>query len=94
MALQTLAQINAMPEVGTSRIRELQWGIDWWAKCYGEAALHEKIAYEAYYDAIDNNEPKEQRKTLFTVARMFEENRKAAYHQWQECKRQYLDMLN
>lgn len=94
MALNTLSKINQLPQIATSRVRELQWGIDWWAKCYGEAAAHESLAWKLYNDAIDNNDPRPQIESLYIVAKMFEANRIAAYHEWQECKRQYLEMMN
>ena len=94
MALNTLNKINQLPQVTTSRVRELQWGMDWWDKCHKEAKAHEDLAWKLYNDAIDNNDPRPQIESLYIVAKMFEANRIAAWQNWQECKRQYLDLMN
>ena len=87
-------KILKLPEVTTSRVRELQWGIGWWEMCFKEAKAQEEVANKVYLDAIDNGDPKEEIEALFIVCKMFEANRIAAWHEWQECKRQYLELLN
>ena len=95
MALDTRTRaILKLPQVSTSRVRELQWGMDWYAKQYGEAALQESLAWKLYDDAIENNAPVEEKNDIFIACKLFKANRIAAYHQWQECKRQYLELLN
>jgi hypothetical protein len=96
MALETkTAKILKLPEMATSsRVRELQWGIDWWEKTYKESQKHEETAKQLWLDAIDNGDSLEQINSLFIVLKMFESNRIAAWHEWQECKRQYLELLN
>jgi hypothetical protein len=92
--MMTLAQIDKLPEVATSAIREMQFAIDWNMRCYAEAALNEKTAWSMYIDAVDNGDPKEEKDALYEVATMFENQRKDAYHNWQNAKAQYLTMLN
>lgn len=95
MALDTRTRaILKLPKMTTSRVRELQWGIDWWNKCRKEAKAHEDLAWKLYNDAIDAQEPRAQIESLYVAAKMFEANRIAAYHNWQECKRQYLELMN
>ena len=93
MALTTL-QILQLPQKVTSRVRELQWGMDWYEKCYKEAQEHEKLAWKIYDDAIENNDPIEEKNAIYIACKLFEANRIAAWQNWQECKRQYLEMMN
>ena len=93
MALSTL-QILQLPQKVTSRVRELQWGMDWYEKCHKEAKAHEDLAWTLYNDAIDQQQSREQSEDLWIACKLFEANRIAAYHEWQECKRQYLEMMN
>lgn len=94
MALNTFSKISVLPQVSTSRVRELQWGMDWYKKCHKEAKAHEDLAWKLYNDAIDAQEPREQIEALWIACKMFEANRIAAWHNWQECKRQYLELMN
>lgn len=95
MALNTRTRaILKLPELTTSRVRELQWGMDWWEMCFKEAKAQEEVAIKVYCEAIDNGDSKEEIDTLFIVCKMFEANRIAAWQNWQECKRQYLEMMN
>jgi len=93
MALST-AQILKLPNKVTSRVRELQWGMDWYEKCHKEAKAHEDLAWKLYDDAIENDASIEEKDSLFLAGKIFEANRIAAYHEWQECKRQYLELMN
>ena len=93
MALNTL-KILQLPQKVTSRVRELQWGMDWYEKCHKEAKAHEDLAWTLFNDAIDQQQSREQIEALWIACKLFEANRIAAYHEWQECKRQYLEMMN
>ena len=93
MALSTL-QILQLPQKVTSRVRELQWGMDWYEKCHKEAKAHEDLAWTLYDDAIEKGASIEEKNSIFIACKLFEANRIAAYHEWQECKRQYLEMMN
>jgi len=93
MALSTL-QILQLPQKVTSRVRELQWGMDWYEKCHKEAKAHEDLAWKVYDDAIEKGASIEEKNSIFIACKLFEANRIAAYHEWQECKRQYLEMMN
>lgn len=94
MALNTLNKINQLPQVTTSRVRELQWGMEWYEKQYREAQEQEKLAWKIYDDAIENNDPIEEKNAIYIACKLFEANRIAAWQNWQECKRQYLELLN
>lgn len=95
MALETRTlKILNLPEMATSRVRELQWGMEWYEKQYKEAQEQEKIAWKIYDDAIENNYPIEEKNAIYIACKLFESARIEAYHQWQECKRQYLEMMN
>lgn len=93
MALSTL-QILQLPQKVTSRVRELQWGMEWYEKQYKEAKAHEDIAWKVYDDAIESGASTEEKNSIFIACKVFEANRIAAYRDWQECKRQYLELLN
>ena len=93
MALSTL-KILQLPQKVTSRVRELQWGMDWYEKCHKEAKAHEELTWKLYDDAIENKDARVQIESLYVVAEMFKANRIAAWREWQECKRQYLEMMN
>ncbi len=93
MALSTL-QILQLPQKVTSRVRELQWSMDWYEKCHKEAKAHEDLAWKVYDDAIEKGASIEEKNSIFIACKLFEANRIAAYHEWQECKRQYLEMMN
>jgi hypothetical protein len=90
----TLAEIEKLPQLTTSVLRELQWQIDWFAMAKREAKASTEIAWRAYNDAIDADEPKEQINTLFEVATMFDAIRVDAYHKFENAKRDYLAVLN
>lgn len=95
MALDTRTRkILNLPEMKTSRVRELQWGIGWWKTQYEEAKTNESLAWKLYDDAIENNDPIEEKNAIYIACKLFESARIEAYHQWQECKRQYLELLN
>lgn len=94
MTTMTLAQIDKMPEVATSAIREMQWQIDWYAMAHKEAKSSTDAAWKMYNDSIDANEPKSQINALFEVACMFDAIRRDAWHKWEAAKGQYLAMLN
>ena len=95
MALDTRTRnILNLPQMITSRTRELQWGIGWWEKQYEEAQAQEKLAWKIYDDAIENNDPIEEKNAIFIACKLFEANRITAYRNWQECKRQYLELMN
>lgn len=95
MALDTRTRaILKLPELTTSRVRELQWGMEWYEKQYKEAQEQEKIAWKIYDDAIENNDPIEEKNAIYIACKLFEANRIAAWQNWQECKRQYLEMMN
>jgi len=93
MALSTL-KILQLPQKVTSRVRELQWGMDWYEKCHKEAKAHEDLAWKVYDDAIEKGASIEEKNSIFIACKLFEANRIAAYREWQECKRQYLELLN
>ena len=90
----TLAQINKLPELATSTLRELSWQIDWYTMALNEAKTSTARAWQAYNDAIDANEPKSQINALYEVACMFDAIRVDAYHKLDSAKAQYLTMLN
>lgn len=90
----TLAQIDKLPQVGGSTLRELQWEIDWYTMAYREAKASTETAWKLYNDAIDANEMKSQIDTLYEVACMFDAIRRDAYHRLDNAKAQYLTMLN
>ncbi len=93
--MMTLAQIDKLPQVATSRIRELQWQIDWFAMAHAEAKQSTEIAWRAYNNAIDADEPdKNEINALYEVAMMFDAIRRDAWHKWEAAKGQYLAMLN
>lgn len=95
MALDTRTRaILKLPELTTSRVRELQWGMEWYEKQYKKAQEQEKIAWKIYDDAIENNDPIEEKNAIYIACKLFEANRIAAWQNWQECKRQYLEMMN
>ena len=95
MALDTRTRkILNLPEMKTSRVRELQWGMEWYEKQYREAQEQEKLAWKIYDDAIENNDPIEEKNAIYIACKLFEANRIAAWQNWQECKRQYLELLN
>ena len=94
MTLDTLPKIKQMPEIATSRVRELQWGIDWYAKLYTEMKYKEELAWKIYDDAIESGASTEEKNGIFLACKLFESNRIAAYREWQGCKRQYLELLN
>ena len=93
MALDTRT-IWKLPQVSTSRVRELQWGMDWWKAQYEQAKADEAIAWKLYDDAIENKDPIEEKNSIFIACKLFEASRIDAYRQWQECKRQYLELMN
>lgn len=93
MALDTRS-ILKLQQVSTSQVRELQWGIDWWKAQYEQAKADEAIAWKLYDDAIENNDPIEEKNSIFIACKLFEASRIEAYHLWQECKRQYLELMN
>lgn len=86
--------ITQFPEIATSNLRELQWSIDWQQKLYAEASEHVEIAWKMYDDAIENNDSREEKDALCEIARMFEAQKIAAWHKWQNAKRDYLAMMN
>ena len=94
MALNTFSKISVLPQVSTSRVRELQWGMDWYEKCHKEAKAHEDLAWKLYDDAIENGDPIEEKNAIYIACKLFEAARIEAYHNWQECKRQYLELMN
>ena len=93
--MMTLAQIDKLPEVATSTIREAQLQIDWFAMAHKEAKSSTEIAWRAYNAAIDADEPdKNEINALYEVAMMFDAIRRDAWHKWEAAKWQYLAMLN
>lgn len=91
----TLAEIEKLPQLTTSVLRELQWQIDWFAMAKREAEASAAIAWRAYNDAIDADEPnKDEINTLYEVATMFDAIRVDAYHKLENVKRDYLAVLN
>ncbi len=95
MALETrTAKILKLPEMATSRVRELQWGMEWYEKQYKEAQAQEALAWKVYDDAIENGASVDEKNSIFIACKLFEANRIAAYRNWQECKRQYLELQN
>ena len=91
----TLTEIEKLPELGTSNLRELKWQIDWFAMCHTEAKQSTEIAWRTYNDAIDADEPnKDEINALFEVTTMFDAIRVDAYCKWQNAKRDLLAVLN
>ena len=90
----TLVEVNKLPELETSMLRELTWQIDWYTMALNEAKASTARAWQAYNDAIDANEPKSQINALYEVACMFDAIRRDAWHKWEAAKGQYLAMLN
>lgn len=90
----TLVEVNKLPELETSMLRELTWQIDWYTMTLNEAKASTARAWQAYNDAIDADEPKSQINTLYEVACMFDAIRVDAYHKLDSAKAQYLTMLN
>lgn len=91
MATQILTQY---PEVSTSSLRELQWSIDFWSRAYADAGYQSEIAWRAYGEAIDDQEPHEQIEQLFIVATMFDGIKSDAWLNWESAKAQYLARMN
>lgn len=90
----TFTQITKLPEMEKSFFRELQWAVDWRKRCYAEAAEQTEIAWKMYDDSIENGDSRKQKNALYQVAMMFEANKTAAWHKWQNAKRDYLALLN
>ena len=90
----TLVEVNKLPELETSMLRELTWQIDWYTMALNEAKASTARAWQAYNDAIDANEPKSQINALYEVACMFDAIRSDAWHKWEAAKEQLLTMLN
>lgn len=90
----TLSQIDKLPQVATSTVRELQWQIDWYTMAYKKAKASTEIAWHAYNEAIDANDAKDEINALYEVAMMFDAIRVDAYRKLDNAKAQYLTMLN
>lgn len=93
MALST-RNILKLPQMTTSRTRELQWGMEWYEKLYKEMKYKEELAWKIYDDAIEKGASVQEKNGIFLACKLFESNRIAAYKDWQDCKRQYLELLN
>ncbi len=94
MTILNLPSIIELPQITTSNLRELQWSIDWHARCYANAAEQSEIAWKMYQDAIDNGKTREEKDELYKLAAILEANKCAAWHRWQDAKSQYLALLN
>jgi len=86
--------LTQYPEIATSQLRELQWSCDWWKRQYAEAGYHCDLAWPAYGEAIDNQEPREEIDQLFIVAMMFDGIKSDAWRKWDQAKAQYLAVMN
>lgn len=86
--------LDTLPQVTTSKTRELQFAIEWNSRQYGEASIASKQAWEMYNTAIDKNAPQEEVNDLFTIATMFDKFKHEMWHAWQDAKRDYLALMN
>lgn len=91
----TYTTIRHLSEVTTSRVREMQWSIDYWQQQYAEAGAASGEMWRLYDAAIDNPEStREEKNDLLVLAQMFDENKRAAWWLWQNAKRNYLALCN
>lgn len=90
----TVTQTQQLPEVATSRTRELQWQVQWLKSELKKAKAHCELAWKIYNDAIDEGAPREQIDSTYTIARMFDSIRIATYRELDAAKRDYLALLN
>lgn len=90
----TLTETNQLPQVTTSRTRELQWQVQWLTSELAEAKAHCDLAWQIYLDAVDANEPREQIDATYEIARMFDVVRSQTWHKLDVAKRDYLALLN
>lgn len=87
-------QITQMPQVATSRARELQWCMSFWSQRYGEISVKKSEAWKLYNAAIDNLEPAETVREIGRLAEMLEIEAVNAWKLWNDAKRDYLALEN
>mgnify|MGYP006921340722 CR=1 FL=1 len=90
----TVTQTKQLPEVATSRTRELQWQVQWLTQELAQTKAHCELAWKIYNDAIDEAAPREQIDSTYAIARMFDSIRIATYRELDAAKRDYLALLN
>ena len=90
--LTTLYLVTA--EVETSVLRELQWGIDFWAGQYSENSYKARQVRELYENAIDDGLPRDQINDWWVILQAFERNAADAGREWHAAKAALLRYMN
>lgn len=75
-------------------LRQLQLSIDFFSMHYAEAGEQKEIAWQLYNEAIDNEMPRHIINDLFATAQLFDDICRDTWAEWQEAKKQLLDVLN
>lgn len=88
-----VATLTHLPKV-ISRLQELQLSIEFWQKCYAEAGAQAEEAWEQYDAMIDGGKSYTAINDFYEAAAMFEDISLDAWRNWQEAKRQLLELSN
>lgn len=89
----TKSYVTQLPQY-TPKLRELQLSIDWWNGLHSEAGSQKEQAWKMYQDAIDNEQPRHIINNLYATAQLFEMICADTWKEWQDAKKQLLDLLN
>ncbi len=91
--MKELTYITHLPNL-TSKLQELQFSVDWWQRCYAEAGEQADKAWEEYDRMIEKEMPYSVVNDWYTSAALFEDISLDAWHEWQQAKRNLLDLYN
>ncbi len=90
----TLTTIQRMPEIETSRSRELTLEVEYWGKYYSVAAFKAEEAYKLYDQAIDSGKDRETKDQLYLLYSLLDADAKSAWRFWQDAKANWLALMN
>lgn len=86
--------IANLEQVSTSRLRELQWAVDWYRVQYAKASENSNRAWADYDKAIEDKCPRDCINDCFCLATLLDGVKSMAWYEWQNAKENLLALMN
>jgi hypothetical protein len=89
----TTQYVSRLPRL-VPDLRTLQLSVENWQQLYAEAGEHKEQAWHDYNDAVDNQLPRALIDELYANAQLFDDIARDTWKEWQDAKKQLLDLMS
>jgi len=89
----TATYITRLPKL-VPNLQTLQLSVDYWQHMHAKAGSRKEIAWRDYNDAVDKSLPHTLISDMLATALLFDDICRDTWYEWEQAKRNLLDLYN